>query len=339
MSWKPRIGIVVAIVLVAFGVTRLEQSRMDASAAGANTAIGASRIDGERLLQDVRTLSSPDFEGRLTGTRGSHKAQAFILRRFRELGLQPLVPRQNGPAAYEQPFAFISHSIKGLVVPGRSFRRTFNDATNLMGYVTGSAEPGRFTTVTAHYDHLGVRDGRVYPGADDNASGVATLLAAAEYFTHHRPKRSILFIAFDGEEEGLQGSTYFIAHPPVALSAVALEISLDMIGRGDRGELVVAGTYQSPDLKAPLVEAARGRHLTLLFGHDRPWFRAGAVEDWTHASDHGPFHDAGIPFLYFGVEDHPDYHRPTDIVDRIPRAFFLEAANLIVDALLAFDAR
>jgi hypothetical protein len=339
IGWKPRAGIVLAILAVAIGTTRLEQSRMAASAAGTGARVeGASRVNPERLLKDVETLSSPEFEGRLTGSAGNHKAQAFILRRFRELGLQPMIPLPDGPG-YQQTFAFTHHSIKGLVMPGRPFRQEFSDATNLMGFVAGSAEPGRFTTVTAHYDHLGVGDGHIYPGADDNASGVAAVLAAAEYFSRHRPRRSILFIAFDGEEEGLQGSTYFIAHPPVALRAIVLEVNLDMVARGDRNELVVAGTYASPQLKAPLVEAARGRHLTLIFGHDRPWYRAGAVEDWTHSSDQGPFHDAGIPFLYFGVEDHPDYHRPTDTADKIPRPFFVEAANLVIDALLTFDQR
>src|SRR5207247_1410603 len=150
----------------------------------------------------------------------------------------------------------------------------------------------------------------------------------------------ILFIAFDGEEEGLRGSRFFIAHPPVPLTAIALDVNLDMVARGDKNELVAAGTYFSPELKAPLEAVARGRHLTLVFGHDRPASTAGAgQEDWTNSSDHGPFHDAGIPFLYFGVEDHPDYHKPTDTADKIPRAFFVEAANLIVDTLIALDAR
>lgn len=122
----------------------------------------------------------------------------------------------------------------------RPFRQDFSGATNLVGYLKGSAEPGRFTVLTAHYDHLGVRDGLVYPGADDDASGVAAMLAAADYFARHQPRRSIFFVAFDGEEEGLQGSRYFVAHPPVELSSLALEINLDMVGRGDRNDLVVA---------------------------------------------------------------------------------------------------
>ena len=168
------------------------------------------------------------------------------------------------------------------------------------------------------------------------------MLAAAEYFSHHRPRRSILFIAFDGEEEGLRGSAFFVAHPPVPLKAIALDVNLDMVSRGDKNELVVAGHVLLAGVERSARRRSRvERHLTLVFGHDRPT-PDGSVsgnENWTNASDQGPFHDAGIPFLYFGVEDHPDYHRPTDTADKIPRAFFVEAANLIVDTLLTFDGR
>jgi len=283
-----------------------------------------SLIDADRLMDDVRTLSQPAFEGRLTGSPGNHKAQEFIIARFRALGLAPIVPGASG-AVYEQPF---------------SFGEKFPDAKNLVAVIAGSADPSHFTVLSAHYDHLGIRGDRVYPGADDDASGVAALLAAADYFSHHRPHRSILFIAFDAEEEGLRGSAFFVAHPPVPLDEIALDVNLDMVARGDKKELYVAGTFFTPDLKPPLVALAKDRQLTLRFGHDAPTTSTGAMEkdNWTRASDQGPFHDAGIPFLYFGVEDHPDYHKPTDTADKIPRAFFVEAANLIVDTLLAFDA-
>jgi Zn-dependent M28 family amino/carboxypeptidase len=78
--------------------------------------------------------------------------------------------------------------------------------------------------------------------------------------------------------------------------------------------------------------------VTIRFGHDRPRAESG-VEDWTRSSDHGPFHDAGIPFVYFGVEDHPDYHRPTDTADRIDPRFFGDVADMIVEAVRTFDAR
>lgn len=328
------IGIVVGAFATHLASTRGNNGTAVVAALGQDqSGEGSSHVDVARLMRDVERLSSPDFEGRLTGSPGSQRAQAFILDRFRELGLEPVVRGGDG-LSYEQPFSFTYVSNAG-GRNGRPLRREFPGATNLMGSIEGSVEPARFTTLTSHYDHLGVRDGRTYPGADDDASGVAAMLAAAEYFTQHRPRRSILFVAFDGEEQGLQGSKFFIANPPIALDRIVLEVNLDMVARGDRRELVAAGTWFSPELKDRLLATARGRSLKLVLGHDRP---SGArAEDWTGASDHGPFHAAGVPFLYFGVENHSDYHRPTDTADKIPREFFAEAANLIVDVLLAFD--
>ncbi len=110
-----------------------------------------------------------------------------------------------------------------------------------------------------------------------------------------------------------------------------------MVSRNDKREIFIAGTYHYPDLKAPLDEIARRAPVTVLFGHDKPVAVAGGVEDWTNQSDHGPFHAAKIPFVYFGVEDHADYHKPTDTADKINRGFFVDVAETILDALLSLD--
>ncbi len=279
----------------------------------------AARIDAARLVKDLEALASSELEGRLTGSRGSRRAQVFILERFKQLKLRPV----NG--TYEQTFAF-TETRKGA-------KQTFSDATNLMGVITGSRAPHSFVIVGAHYDHLGVRDGRIYPGADDNASGVAAMLAIAAWFAEHQPPTSLLFVAFDAEEQGLQGAKHFVANPPVDLARVSVMVNMDMIGRGDKKALFVAGTHHYPSLKPVVSDAARGRALTLAFGHDRPAAQASGVDDWTHSSDHGPFHAAGIPFLYFGVEDHADYHEPTDTADKVSREFYREATELVLETV------
>lgn len=219
---------------------------------------------------------------------------------------------------------------------GRS-QRKFPDAVNLMGLIRGRAAPDEYVMVTAHYDHLGVRGEQTYVGADDNASGVAAMLAIAEWFARHPPRPSILFVAFDGEEEGLQGAKHFVAAPPIDLTRVLLVVNLDMVGRGDRNQIFVAGPNHYPALKQPVMEAAEGRPITVTIGHDQPAVRG--MEDWTQSSDHGPFHAAHVPFLYFGVEDHPDYHKPTDTADKIPRAFYVEATDLILETVIRFANR
>ena len=193
--------------------------------------------------------------------------------------------------------------------------------------------------VSAHYDHLGVRDGVVYPGADDNASGVAVILEVAAYCQKNPFRRSIVFAAFDAEEGGLQGARVFVAKPPMPKDRIALNVNLDMVSRSDKREIFVAGTYHTPTLKAPLEEVAKRAPIKVLFGHDRPKAMAGGVDDWTNQSDHGPFHAAKIPFVYFGVEDHADYHKPTDTADKINRGFFVDVAETILDAILHLDSK
>ncbi len=197
--------------------------------------------------------------------------------------------------------------------------------------IPGRDQRDAFVLVTAHYDHLGIRGGATYPGADDNASGVSALLAIAAWFASNPPAQSIVFVAFDGEEQGLQGARHFVAKPPIDLRRITAIVNMDMVGRGDKKVLFVAGTHQNPHLKAAVSDAAAGRTLTVTFGHDRPGVQPG--DDWTQSSDHGPFHNAGVPFLYFGVEDHADYHKPTDTSDRIPAAFHLEATELVLDTV------
>ena len=135
----------------------------------------------------------------------------------------------------------------------------------------------------------------------------------------------------------MQGAKAFLVKPPVPRERIALNVNLDMVSRSDKREIFVAGTYQYSSLKTPLEEVARRAPITVLFGHDKPVAVAGGVEDWTNQSDHGPFHGAGIPFVYFGVEDHADYHKPTDTADKINRGFFVDVAETILDSVLALD--
>jgi hypothetical protein len=273
------------------------------------------RVDGDAQMQDLQALASPELEGRLTGTPGNRRAQALILERFKQLKLQPL------NESFDQKFSF--NEVR------RGGRQGFPDATNLVAMLPGTTDRQSFVLVCAHYDHLGVRGGETYPGADDNASGVAAMLAIARWFTAHPPRRSLLFAAFDGEEEGLRGSRYFVANPPVELKRISAVVNMDMVGRGDANTLYAAGTHYSPQLAPIVTDAARGMELTLKLGHDQ----GGGSEDWTNSSDHGPFHAAGIPFVYFGVENHPDYHRPGDTADKIPRRFYLEATEIVLETV------
>ena len=143
----------------------------------------------------------------------------------------------------------------------------------------------------------------------------------------------MVFAAFDAEEAGLQGATAFMIAPPVSKERIALNVNLDMVSRNAKREIFIAGTYPWPQLRAPLDDVARRAPVTVLFGHDKPMPVAGGVDDWTNQSDHGPFNAAKIPFVYFGVEDHKDYHRPTDDAGTLTPDFFGKAVGTILEAV------
>jgi Zn-dependent M28 family amino/carboxypeptidase len=303
------VGLVAALLLVSAPV------RHAAQAAG---AAPVPRFTADELMNDVRTLASAQFEGRRVGTPGNAKARAWLVERFRAAGLKPIGDR------FEVPFTFTRGNVRG-------------DGVNVVGVCAGTGTSTQQLVISAHYDHLGVRDGVTFFGADDNASGVAVLLALARQCSAAPFTHTALFVAFDAEEGGLQGARAFVAAPPIARERIALNVNLDMVARGDRGELYAAGTHHSPQLKAPLQGVAARSAIKLLFGHDQPKELAGGVEDWTMQSDHGPFHAAKIPFVYFGVEDHPDYHKPTDTADKIDPKFLYAAAATILDAVITLD--
>jgi Zn-dependent M28 family amino/carboxypeptidase len=143
-----------------------------------------------------------------------------------------------------------------------------------------------------------------------------------------------VFVAFDAEEGGLNGARAFVASPPIPTDRIALNVNLDMVSRSAKREIYIAGTFHTPELKAPLERVAKAARVKVLFGHDRP---GTGSDDWTSLSDHGAFHAAKIPFVYFGVEDHADYHKPTDTADKINRGFFVDVAETVLDAVIQLD--
>lgn len=307
---RTRAGI--ALALFAFAAPACAQHSVDA------TADTTTTVDAAAISRDVAVLAADSMEGRAAGSPGGERARRYLLERFQEIGLRPL-----GANGFEHVFR---------LGDGAATRT----GVNLIGAVPGTAADDRVILVTAHYDHLGIRDGVIFNGADDNASGVAGLLELARQFVVRPPAHPIVFVAFDAEEGGLRGARAFVERQPVELERIALIVNLDMIGRNDAGELYVAGTAHYPALEPMVDDIATNAPVRLLKGHDRPG--PTPADDWTHASDHGPFHQAGVPFLYFGVEDHPDYHRPTDDADRIQPDFHARAVDTVLRTLLALDA-
>jgi len=288
------------------------------------------RIDAARLMQVVTALSAPAMQGRRVGTPGNLAARKYIQDKFAAIGLETGLPGR-----YDQVFRFTPSG----KFASRAGTRPIDGAANLVARVGGTRPATRTLIVSAHYDHLGVRDGVVYPGADDDASGVAALLECARYIRAHPLGHQVVFAVFDGEEAGLEGAKAFMRIPPIAKGDMAIDINFDMVSRNDRHEIFAAGIYHYPWLR-PIVDDVQQRTpVKIRYGHDRPRRLSGGQDDWTQESDHGVFHKQGVPFLYFGVEDHPDYHKPTDTADKIDRVFFGQVAEMLLDAIVTIDAR
>ena len=274
-------------------------------------------VDREQLLGDIEFLSSDALEGRFPGTEGSRLAQEHIIARFSALGVQAVGDD------FRHPFSHIN--------PRNNTE--FPDAVNIIGMIPGTDDPERFIAVTAHYDHLGMHNDDIFNGADDNASGVGGLLAAARHFTENPPAHSLLLLALDVEEQGLGGAVHFVENPAIPLDQIVMNLNMDMISHNFEDRLVAAGTFHYPFLRPFIEEATAGSPLEIIFSFDNP----DAPQDWTFSSDHGPFHAAGIPFIYFGVEDHEHYHTPTDTFENINPDFYVTAVRTIINVLDHLD--
>jgi Zn-dependent M28 family amino/carboxypeptidase len=274
-----------------------------------------------QLLEDVRILASDEMAGRDTGSAGGELARTYIVGRLEALGVAaPAMGRL-------QPWEATGRT--------RAGPKTYN-GVNVIGVIPGTRVSDKYIVVTAHYDHVGANDGQIFNGADDNASGVATMLALAAELKRQAPEHSVIIVALDGEERGLLGAKHFVEAPPVPLSSITMNLNFDMTARAETdGKLWVTGTYQNPSFRPILEAIPADGSVALAFGKDTPEDKG--EDNWVEASDHGAFFRAQVPFLYLGVNYHPDYHRPSDDFERITPAVFTSATTLSIASFRALD--
>jgi Zn-dependent M28 family amino/carboxypeptidase len=280
------------------------------------TQTEAQLFDSEALLGRVKFLSLDSLEGRRTGEKGGLIARDYVVSQFKKHNISPLLNE------YTQPFSF----------EGRRDKKTYEGA-NVLGVIKGTEHPEKYVIMSAHYDHVGVNNGEIYNGADDDASGTSALFAMAEYFKKNPPKHSVVLAAFDAEELGLRGAAHFLEANTIAKENIALNINLDMVGRNDNNELYVVGTNLYKQLQPAIEGLKLPENFKLLVGHDG----LDGKQSWVFSSDHGPFHRQEIPFLYFGVEDHKDYHKPTDDFENIQPEFYTKAVTAIISVFEKVD--
>ena len=255
-------------------------------------------------LAHVRYLADDALAGRLAGTPAERCAGEYIAAQFRRLRLAPA----GDSATYFQSLPLVSainpHA------PGGTGR-------NVVALLRGGdpALAGEAVVIGAHYDHLGhggqfsmaPGDSSIHNGADDNASGVAALIDIARRLASGpRPPRTVVFVAFTGEEEGLLGSSFYTSHPSIPLERTRAMLNLDMVGRLGAGPLIVYGTETADEWRAMVDSAAAAEGVQV---------RGGG--DGFGASDQTSFYARGLPVLHFFTNVHSDYHRPSDDWEKI----------------------
>ncbi|HEX9728396.1 MAG TPA: M28 family peptidase [Gemmatimonadales bacterium] len=268
----------------------------------------AQSNDARRIQDHIDYLASDQLQGRGVGTAGLDSAGAYIAREFARIGLtQP-----NGDGFF-QVFD-IDPTAPAVAHAGLDGARV----RNVVGILPGRGPlAGQVVVVGAHYDHLGLGGmgsldpdsvGVVHNGADDNASGAATLIEIARRLRARAAgdRRTIVFVAFTAEELGLIGSTYYTKHPVLPNDSAIAMINLDMVGRLDANKLMVFGTETAPEFDG-LLDSLNAIHQFALEGSGDGWGR----------SDQQSFYAVDVPVLHLFTGTHVDYHRVTDDADKI----------------------
>lgn len=271
---------------------------ISATVINAQVSKGAETIKASDLHKHIAFLASDEMNGRNTPSPGLDTAAAYIAREFKKYGLKQV------KGSYFQIVPFKSGNKEG------SFK-------NVVGYLEGSDPKlkNELLVIGAHYDHV-LPFGNVKPGedaicngADDNASGTAGVMEVAQAFTmmKEKPKRSILFIAFGGEEKGLVGSRYYCGNPLFPLENTVAMLNMDMISRNDPNIVHIIATKKSPDLTKINENGNEKVGITLDYTKDA----------FISMSDHAPFLAKKIPSLFYFTGVNKTLHSPSDEIATI----------------------
>lgn len=273
-----------------------------------------SEITANEVRQHIEFFASDDMKGRLAGTSEEARAAAYIAGQFDLYGLTPA----SEDGRFYQFFSLVGPMVQAMQIEDHASR-------NVIAYVRGTETPQRWIIIGAHYDGQGDggfismdRDNgkKIHNSADDNASGTAGLLELAHYFSENPAQKSILFIAFSGEELGLLGSRYFVENPVIDLDSADAMINLDMIGRLKDSTFSIMGTGSSDIWLGLMNEVEVSDTL-----------KVQTVDSGTGASDHAPFYESEIPVLHYFTGTHENYHRASDTADKINYEGTVEVVN------------
>ncbi|NNL15727.1 MAG: M20/M25/M40 family metallo-hydrolase [Flavobacteriaceae bacterium] len=283
----------------------------------------ANTITSEELTTLVTDLASENFLGREAGELGQRLAADYLVEFYIKNEISS--PLENNQYRQSIPVEFFEELI-------------LKESENVLAYIEGDEKPEEVVIISAHMDHLGVKDGQIYYGADDNASGTAALMQIAQAFKQAEsqgisPKRSILFLHVTAEENGLYGSRYYIKNPVFELKNTLCDLNVDMIGRVDplhnenKNYIYLIGSDRLSKELHYISEKVNQTYFDIDFD-----YRLNDENDrnrFYYRSDQYNFAKNGIPVIFYFNGTHADYHMPTDTVDKIDFELLTLRAKLI----------
>lgn len=277
------------------------------------------------LKEHLYTIASDEMEGRNTGEPGQKKAGKYLIKEYQSNKIS--YPKGAKDFYQPVPSEFMS----------KAFSPKLNDSENIWAYIEGTEKPEEVLVISAHYDHVGMKNGEVYNGADDDGSGTVALLEIAEAFMQAKkdgygPKRSILFLHVTGEEHGLHGSRYYSENPLFPIANTIADLNIDMIGRRDNEHkdngnyvYVIGSDRLSTDLHN-INEEANKKFTNLEL--DYTFNDRKDPNQFYFRSDHYNFAKKGIPIIFYFSGVHDDYHMPGDDPEKIEYDLLAKRAKL-----------
>lgn len=281
-------------------------------------------ITSSDLKTNLYVVASDGMEGRDTGSEGQKKAGRYLISQYEKMGV-------SYPKSMNNYYQIVPKE----ALMGR--RGNLPQSENILAFIEGSEKPEEVIVISAHYDHLGMSNGEIYNGADDDGSGTVAVLEIAKAFqmakkSGNGPKRSILFLHVTGEEHGLLGSKYYAENPVFPMANTVVDLNIDMVGRCDPANCgknyvyVIGSEMLSSELKKINVTANdTTTKLELNYKYDDP----NDTERLYYRSDHYNFAKNGVPVAFFFDGIHADYHKPTDTPDKIDYVALQKRAQLV----------
>lgn len=284
----------------------------------------ANTINAENLKTDLYTFAGDQMEGRMTGENGNNMAAEYLRNFYIDAGVESPIEENN----YYQP------------IPASYFNggSNGNPSQNVLAFIKGSEKPDEIIVLSAHYDHVGIENGEVYNGADDDGSGTVALIEIAKAFQKAKkqgngPKRSILFLHVTGEEIGLYGSRYYTENPLFPLSNTVVNLNVDMIGRigsekeGNDNYVYLIGSDKLSQELHDVSEEVNKRYTNLEL--DYTYNDDNDPNRFYYRSDHYNFAKNDIPVIFYFNGTHKDYHKHTDTPDKIEYELLAKRSRLI----------